>query len=360
VLNYQYVNDKGYSRSYDYNYGNGEIELNENLQSHSILALVPLKIGTGRIDPVQDARHAVYLFDELSKIQRLSSDMSDEQIIEFATLISQLKNKRFFDSRLKSMEELESLDSFLVSNNYVSEQDVKYFATLSDFWDYGNRPLRNSGTRLSAAIQPGYYFFDYNYNDDYDVLFGDDKYNVSAFLLHGGIDFKHEKPINLRWQNTVDLHCYAGIFEGKRNDKNSSVGEKIRIPEIQIGYYQTIGFYPNTRTDISFRYSLQYVQLFDKKDVQNDIRGVEANGAKAATNLFINYYISPKFRLNVTSSLFYILQESEDQAMINFNNVAGSNYLLGNSTSDANGYSNYYRPNEFVNRFSVSLIYSIF
>ncbi len=347
VLNYQYNNKKRVSNS------------KNNLQTHTILAFVPLKVGAGRIEQVQDARHAIYLFNELSKIDRITPSKSDEQITEFAELISKLKNKRFFDSRLRRMAELESVDSFLISKNYVSQQDAKYFTTLSDFWAYGNKPFRSSGTRFSGTIIPGYYY--YNYNNPRDGLYFDaGKYSFSALLFNGGIELKHEKPINLFWQNSIDINCFTGIIEGKLNDKTSSGDNKMRLPNIQLGFYQTIGFYPNTRTDISFGYSVQYVQLFDKTDLENEVFGAEGKGAKAATDLSINYYISPKFRLNVSSSFFYIWQESVDKVIINFDNVAGSNYLLTNFTSNANGYMDYFKEKEVDHHFSISLTYSIF
>ena len=352
VLNYQY----GFNKSFSRNRSN-DSESKDNSQTHDVIAYVPLKLGIGRIEPVQDARHAVYLFDELSKIGRMQSDKSDEQIIEFAQLISQLKNKRFFDSRLRRMAELESIDSFLMSKKYVSEQDAKYFTTLSDFWDYGNRPYRNSGTRYSVALLPGYYYYDYNYVGE-GPYSDTSKYNRGALLLNGGIELKHEKPINLFWQNSIELNCYAGIIEGKINDKTDSIENKIRIPNIQLGFYQTIGFYPNTRTEMSFGYSFQYIQLFDKTDLQKEILGAEGKGLKAAADLSINYYVSPKLRLNVTSSFYYIWQDSKNDVIINFDNVAGS--LLGHSASNTIVFNNNLMLTDITNSFRISLIYSIF
>jgi hypothetical protein len=251
------------------------------------------------------------------------------------------------------------VDSFLISNNYISEQNAKYFTTLSDFWAYGNRPLRSSGTRFSGAILPGHYYYDFSNPGD-GFYFDVGKYSLSALLLGGGIEIKHERPINLFWQNSIDLNCYAGIIEGKLNDKTNSVDNKLRIPNIQLGFYQTIGFYPNTRTDISFGYSVQYVQLFDKTDLQNEILGAEGKGAKAATDLSINYYISPKFRLKVSSSFFYIWQESIDEVDINFENNARNSFLLSNFTSNTNVQMDYFKEKEFRHSSRISLIYSIF
>ena len=321
------------------------------------MANIPLKLGIGRIEQVQDARHAISVFKELSKIERITPDKTDEQIIEFARLISQLKNERFFDSRLRKIAEIESIDSFLISKNYVSEQDAKYFTTLSDFWTYGNKPSRNSGTRLSGAFLPAYYFFDY-YNIGDGIYLNTRVHNLNALLLKGGFELKHEKPINLIWQSSIDLNCYAGLIEGKLHDKSNSYDNKLRIPNIQLGLYHTIGFFPNTRTDMSFRYSVQYVQLFDKTDVQNEILSAEGESTKAAADLTLNYYISPKFRVNAKASAYYIWQDSKDEVTINFDNVVGSNYLRSYYTSNTN--IEYFKVKEIVNVFSISLIYSIF
>ncbi len=353
ILNYQY--EKGYVLSKNI-YGS---EAKDKLQTHTLFVQAPVKFGNGRIEQVQDAKQAIYIYKELSKVDRMSPDKTNEQILEFAKLISQLKNKRFFDSRLRRIADIESVDSFFTAKNYIKESDATYFTTLSDYWEYGNGPVRSSGTRFSIVLLPEFNFYDYS-NPGGGMYYRPGKYSLGALSLNGGMEFKHEKPINLFWQNSLDLNCYFGIIEGKLNDKTYSFKDKIRIPNIQLSIFQTIGFYPNTRTDISIGYSVQYVQLFDKTNLQNEIQGAEGKGAKAATDISVNYYISPKFRLNIASSFYYIWQDSKDRVTINFDNVAESDYLSGNIPTIANGYIYNFKNKEFTNNFVISLIYSLF
>ena len=358
-ISYEYSIGKSYSKN-DWD----SSETNNDRQNHVALVYVPLKIGKGRIEQVQDARQAIYILDELAKVDRMLVDKTDEEVLEFAKHISQLKNKRFFDDRLKRMAEIESLDSFLVSQDYLLKSDAKYFTTLTDFWDYGNRPTRSSGTRYSATMVPGYYYYDYNNTESKITNTGTDYYEsiykLNSLFFDAGFELKHEKPINLLWQNTIDFRAFAGIIEGNLDDNSDNTFEKLRIPNIKLELSQTVGFYLNTRTDIRLGYRLQYVQLFDKSDIEEEIIGVEGKGAKAATNLSINYYISPKLRLHFNYSIYYIWQESVDEVVFNFDNIAGSNYLLNSSNFDPNAYSGYFKEREFRNSFSFSLIYSIF
>jgi|WetSurMetagenome_2_1015567.scaffolds.fasta_scaffold00352_8 hypothetical protein len=324
---------------------------------HDFSVILPVKIGTGRIEQVQDARQAVYIFDELAKIDRMDKEQSKEDILEFAQFISGLKKERFFDSRLRRMAELEALDSFLVAHNYLLKSDARYFSTLLDFWEFGGQSVRNSGNRLSFALYPGYSFYYYNYTADGLFNHKDNK-RQNSFSVSGGIEYKHEKPISLYWQNTIDIKGYVGIMELREdsagiNKKNGSV------PNMQIGYFQTISYYPNTRTYMYLTGSLQYINLFGESDSDPDVLGISGSGAKASLNYSAYYYISPKLRLRLNSSLFYIWQNSDDQIPLDFDNRSGSTFTI----SDYNSYMNSeteYLKNRFVGTINIGLTYSIF
>ncbi len=325
------------------------------IKTHDILGYIPLKIGSGRIDPVQDARLAVYIYDELIKVNRINEEISDEDVIQLAKLISELKNKRFFDSRLRKIAELNAIDSFLISNTNILKSDSRYFTSLQDIWEYGDRPNRNAGTRYTLALYPGYYFNRYN-REDVESLYNRE-YNLSALILTSGFEFKHEKPINLYWQNTIDFNTHIGIVDGNANYISNTEENALRIPNLQLNYTQTIGFYPNTRTDIVFSYGLQYAQIFDKSDVTNNIDGSDSKGVRASSDLAVNYYISPKLRLNLRAWISYVWQDSDKSEIIDFSMLPASNYVNRFSPDIYNGI---YKQKQFKNGFRISLLYSIF
>ena len=353
-LNYSFHNLRYSIDTYAGLGDSSNIEKN-NQKEHTLKFTLPLAAGVGRIEYVDDARQAIYIFDELAKQGKISSDISDQDIIQFAELISQLHTKRFFDSRIRKIYQLEAIDSFLVSNNYVMDHDIRYFTTLSDFWDYGDSPARSSGTRLSVVLYPGYTF--YNYKDEGNLYYNNGVYNVNAFLISGGLELVHEKPVNLYWQNSINMRARVGAAIGKFKDKLNSSDNEIKIPDLQLGYFQTLGFYPSTRTRISYTYDIQYVQLFDKSNIDQNILGAQCKAVRLGSELSVNYYISQKVRLDLASSLFYVWQNSKDGSVSSLNNIIGNSLLSDNYGAIVNSYS---LEKQLKHRFSLSLIYSIF
>jgi hypothetical protein len=355
-----YLLDYQYSRSKDYfsdQNNSGYLKIQD--QKHTVNTNLPLKFGIGRIEQVQDARHAIYLFDELAKIKRIAPAKTDKEIIEFAEQISRLKNKRVLDYRLKRMNDIVTLDSFLIAKNYVLKSDAPYFTTLDDFWAYGNGPVRYSGTRLSGVIIPGYYQYNNHHTTNRDYIVNT-KYNFSAFVLNGGFELKHEVPMNLLWQNSIQLNCYAGFINGKIYDKpNADTNMSIQNTNLQTGFSHTIGFFPNTRTSMTFQYEAEYLHLFDKSKPINALQSLDGEAFRASANLSIRYYISPRFTINFSTDTRYLWQDSKNNKTIQSEYNYYNMFFMKNFTYNNN--SNYpYTPKYFSNHFSLSLSYSIF
>ncbi|MBN1181360.1 MAG: hypothetical protein JXB49_03670 [Bacteroidales bacterium] len=339
---------------YDYYY-----RKNDNIfyksKSHNFIGYVPLKTGIGRIEQVQDARHAIYIYDELSKQERTSADKTDEDVTQLAYIISRLKNKRFFDTRIRKIYEIEAIDSFLQDNSFVTSPDARYFTTLNDIWVYGNGPIRSSGICLAFAIYPGYYRNDYSNEDFYEPLnYTDD--DIYAFLLKSGVEFIYDKPLNLYWQNSLGINGYAGIMDGRYETEEIIDQENFRIPNIVFAVNEKIGYYPNTRTYAGLYCSSAYAQFFDATDLKKDIRGFEGKGIRTYAGLSVNYYITPQLRLNINSSLYHIWQNSDDNANISTIYLADTD-LPYYHAGDLMNFE--YREKEISHRFTIKLTYSI-
>ena len=130
---------------------NGTTTESINRESYTGLS-VPLSVGYGRIEPVEDMRLAVYILEELQKAGRIPVVPPEDVIIKMAREISRIKKKRFFDIRIRKMEELHVIDSFLVANDIISSNDITYFTVLNDNWDYASGPARESGFAVNAGI----------------------------------------------------------------------------------------------------------------------------------------------------------------------------------------------------------------
>ncbi|MDP3441567.1 MAG: hypothetical protein Q8T08_01795, partial [Ignavibacteria bacterium] len=80
---------------------------NEIDDNRSLLkASVPLLVGKGRIEEVQAARLAVYILDDLQNSGDLAKTPDKEDILAFSRFITEIKNKRYFDSRLRKISEI--------------------------------------------------------------------------------------------------------------------------------------------------------------------------------------------------------------------------------------------------------------
>ncbi len=335
---------------YDYTATSYTSSTKNNIIRESVY--VPLKFGVGRIEEVQDARHAIYIYDELAKVSRTGAK-THADIEQLATLISELKNQRSLDARLKRIAELESVDSFLVANNFITASDGRYFATLVDMWDFGNQPMRQSGTRYAAIIAPGVNYQSQKGKEENPSSTTDYDLNVFLPTIAAGGEVVYEKPMSLSWQNSIYGNAMVNYGLGKTKDNINDVEADIKVPFYQLNFSQTFGYYPNTRTSIYLGYALNFKQHFDKSDDNGDIMSFEGKGLRGATNIGINYYFSPQLRLAFTDQLSYVWQDSDDHVNFTYGDMYGQNIL--SYFNDGT-----YITKNFQHNFNLSLVYSFF
>lgn len=268
-------------------------------------------IGKGRIEQVQDARMALYLLDDLQKLNRQSQIASNEEVLALASEITRLKYKRFFDDRLRKIAEITAIDSFLQKNGIAGTTDATYFTSLTDNWNYSNNPVRNSGKRFFTGIEAEYMYAHQSYS--YDNLVPDEiptndiikHQNAGAFIVAG---IACEKPTSLKWQNSATLKIGVGLRQNTVHSDLDDVSENPlpqyieAIPALKLTGNYGFGYYPTSRTWVTFDWwilsgwdkEMKGTSKQDKKDYQNSFY------TYTGPQFHAYYYLSEKLRLSLT------------------------------------------------------------
>ncbi len=282
--------------------------------SKSIRLSIPLRVGKGRIERVEDARQAIYILENLSKRKVMNRKLTDEEIYEFAQLISTVKNKRFFDARLRLIDEVTAVDSFLVKSGALASNGASYFTTLYDYWMYGDLFERKSGMEISGGITPGFGFDDYDKKIEYERYDWDSHAN-SRYLrpsIMGNVRLEYEKPMNLYWQNSALVEAYGG-YEYQYSEEESGAGSETKENRYNANLTAkyAFGYYPNSRTNINFgvQEDLGW-RKFSYKDSDRDGDSFGDTNTSVFLNLY--YYFSPQLRLAAEGRLSYYYSGREN------------------------------------------------
>jgi hypothetical protein len=329
--------------AYNKRYKNEQDDLVDNDDLYTVNVKIPLLVGKGRIEQVQDARLAVYILDELQKSGRIARVPDNQEILELAALISQVSNERYFDYRLHKMVEIEKVDSFLQARAIVTKPDARYFTVVNDNWDYAAGPVRESGRRISAGIVPAF-MFSYRKEHYISDFHSDDKIDNIDLSMIAQVNYVDARPLNLKWQRDWSAEVsygYGKLFNyDLLDDTDGNTGSMLLSGQIDY----KLGFYPNSRTSISGLMSL----LFEQSNSKEDYDGSETVTTKIhqtdiapSFSLMIDYYISPQLRFSADLDLSY-------------------NYTNNNEKHEYSTKYLYDKDNRITQNLSAKLTYSFF
>jgi len=256
-------------------------ETNYDWKDLSTTGNLEIGAGKGRIEQVQDFRHAILLIQEFDKRGVSKRNISEAEMVEFSSLISKLKNKRFFDSRKQKEVELVALDSFLVNKGIVDEQSIQYFTGLEDIWTYGGLQIRESGKQVLFSITPGYYL-----SKIYDDSENNTNENISVQYK---LSYLSKNPISIKWQGDYGIG-FGHSYQKSLQQRNENMGEKYY--ESSAFFNGQLGYYPSTRTDFSLSgtftmFNSSVENILDKEKYSAGLRIVTSG----------YYYISEKLRM---------------------------------------------------------------
>ena len=271
-------------------------------------------IGFGRIESVEDARQALYLIKELSKNGVLNRELSADETFQLAQQMSIVKNKRFLDSRLRKIDEITSVDSFLLDNNLIQQSDARYFTTLYDIWENGALFQRKSGHAFELKIEPGIGFRQSNDNNNWfspDSTYWSNFTNKS-YGANLSFNYNLEKPVNLNWQHSVrssmgsSSYSYLGNSSQSSSQNENSSNFNTSALYINGGY--SIGYFPTTRTNLVLGIDQYFTQRFSKTYLAGSFDSVDWSkdfNSYSRLNFSIYYYLSPQFRISGSTSIDY-------------------------------------------------------
>lgn len=326
--------------------------------SHYVTASLPMLIGTGRIEDVQDARLAVYILDDLTKAGDLKRIPTSEEILEFSRFITSTKNQRFFDVRIRKIAEITAIDSFLTVLDLKAQSDASYFTLVYDNWDNSFGPVRKTGGRFYVGLMPEIDLSFHNYQEFYyDTLDNseaiedytnknttqDDSWNMDVVT-----GYVWEKPASLSWQHSVITGVAYSLYYKQMNSKvydfdtlTSEQSSRLNSPNIRFDVGYTIGYYPNSRTSIKLGMITSYNQFWGEEK-ETDMADRDAGKIIISNdlNLTCYYYISQQVRLSVNISSKYLFNKQNQVQPL-----------------DESGYE---ITHNLQNSFGASLTYSIF
>jgi len=267
-----------------------------------------LQIGYGRIENVTDARHAIYILDDLNIKNRLTHQPSQEETFEFADFITKILNKRVIDSREKRIEEYTLIDSFLVSKGLISKQDGKYFAILNDNWIYSRRQTWNTGKKLYFGIVPSFnYYSGFNKESTIDGSLIIEKTFTEDQNKGIGIEVGYESNWikGLKWINS--FNCNLSFSLNYLNSYNSyypDIEPMEKNESFTTNFRYALTFVPNTRTSITGYVGVLY-------NFYKDDNIVKSSSVYPFTAISCIYYFSEKLQLNANTRLGFNYSETK-------------------------------------------------
>lgn len=253
--------------------------------------------GIGRIEDVTEFWQAYYILEGLKKHGLLDGNPSLKDVTDLATLASQLKSKRFFDFRIKKMEEMTALDSMMRQSGFVEHSDIAYFNIMNDYWSFANVSTRSSGKILKVMVTP---MVGHRFENPYF----DENRTLNSTYLNSGIYFECTKQINLFWERNFNLNL------SNKTTIDTDETSFYKLPENYLKLNSTFGysFYPSFRTIIRtyLNYNAyQYSHLLN----QSNTAYLKSWSTNLSLNAQVKYYISPQLTFQGNFAANYVDQK---------------------------------------------------
>ena len=271
------------------NYNESEYQQDYSSSGNVYRARLDIGAGKGRIEQVQDYRHALLLLHEFEKRNVLTREVTSEESLELANLVSKLKNERVFDSRLRKEDDLTAIDSFLSESGLVSEKSISYFTGLEDIWGYGSGDIRKSGKQWFISVAPMIN------RQNSNISTSEQTHYYKASGIRYKLSYEDYNPISLKWQANYRFDIIRSNVD---NIEKLIQSEETKTKEFEINASTSgeIGFYPDTRTYAGLSATMNLFNHSNERALDNNNYGAQL--------LFLfetYYYFSPQLKMNLSA-----------------------------------------------------------
>ena len=251
----------------------------ESARNNLLDGNLALGYGFGRIEPIQYARNAMDIERQLQCNDRLNASFTDDELKALSDQIAQTNNVRFYDFRLRRIQQYRELDAVLKRIGKTTDEDIVYFAALADAYLYARYFPRSSGMRNEWGVSGGLT----SRTNDFDT---NTNYHEMRYL--GYYKFDWFIPQNYVVQHNINAIIAGGLHE---YELESYAASSDFLTQLIAGY--ELALYPTTRTNFNF-------------GVRGFV-GLENEEMSYAGQLYSDgaIYLSPKFRVNYSAGINY-------------------------------------------------------
>ncbi len=259
---------------------------NQSGRSQAYTNALSFGIGSGRKEVISDAWQAATIAGSLHKQGLITAKFDGAQMSTFSNLISVLRNKRLFDSRLATIERFESIGNFL--KEYAVEEDARFYANLYDLWIFENFKERFAGKLLKLTIGPRHQL-----QRSANSSFG-------RIGLASQISFEHYQPIHMNWQWDYGVSIAIARMYSKK-EAYSLDPTKHNYFDIGSQIWAELAWIPNARTQFSLRSILDH-QFTNDANQHFGQDGFEQD-RRIHVQLDLQYFFSPRVNLVLEGDL---------------------------------------------------------
>jgi hypothetical protein len=273
---------------------------------------VPLKIGKGRIQPISDVFLAKFIADELVSTGIISRQMTQSELFSFANEIAILQNKRVFDSRRYRVYVQENLSKWL-ENNFKTDKErtIELVNIITDNWLNAFLTNRLSGKSFSFGVTPSIQF-----NRDLE----DGTYRSIELATSGEVEYKNELPLSQFFQRSINISGGLTALDRRYMENKGKFFE----PYFDASY--RLGYYPNSRTNLSLGGRVSYSQF-------NGVFFGRTRTNRVNTNIVFqtSYFINNRVRISGNLIAYYFYTRTAELGFQPVNEYAYNQFQLNSN-----------------------------